>query len=133
MPIQNGRKRFPFVPTYQTLTEVMVDSNLAAFGDTWANLIYSIYVSYKCKSLTGTRVGSRILSEALKQEDLRNLMPSRVTRHKLADAAEALLGYAWLKGVISINESIGLLLRGDEVIDAFTILLLEIKKRLESR
>ncbi len=114
------------------MTEIMIDSNLAAFGDAWANLIYSIYVSYKCESLTGTRVGSRILSEALKQADLRNLMPSRVTRHKLADAAEALLGYAWLQEFISINESIDLLLRGDEIIDAFTILLLEIKKRLES-
>lgn len=110
----------------------MIDSNLAAFGDAWANLIYSIYISYKCKSLTGTRVDSRILSEALKQADLRSFMPSRVTRHKLADAAEALLGYSWLQGFITLNESIELLIRRDEVVDAFTILLLEIKQRFES-
>ena len=59
-------------------------------------------------------------------------MPSRVTRHKLADAAEAILGYAWLQGFITINESINLLLKRDEVVDAFTILLLEIKTRFIS-
>lgn len=132
MSIQCGRKRFSFVPTYKTLREIMVEGNLAAFGDALANLIYSIYVSHKNKRPTGTRVDSQILSDAIKKADLRRVMPSRVTRHKLADAAEALLGYAWLQGLITLNESVELLVKQDEVVDAFTSLILEIKKRLES-
>ena len=132
MSIQHGRKRFSFVPKYETLKEVMIDSNLAAFGDAFANLIHSIYASHKNKRPTGTRVDSRILSEAIKKADLRYVMSSRVTRHKLADAAEALLGYAWLQGLISLNESVELLTKQEDAVDAFANLLIEIKKRLES-
>jgi hypothetical protein len=132
MSIQCGRQRFSFAPTYKTLKEVMIDANLAAFGDALANLIYSIYASHKNKRPTGTRVDSQILSDAIKNAGLRRVMSSRVTRHKLADAAEALLGYAWLQGMITLNESVELLMRQDDVVDAFTSLLLELKKRLES-
>jgi hypothetical protein len=109
----------------------MADKDLASFGDAVANLIFSMYVSHKNSRPTGTRVDSQILSDALKKTDLRQVLPSRMTRHKLADAAEALLGYAWLHGAITLTESIKLIMRKDGAIDAFALLLLTIKKRLE--
>lgn len=125
------RKRFSFTPTYKTLKEAMNDHNLATFGDACANLMYSLYLSCQNGKPTGVKADGRMLSEAMKQAGLRDFMSSRVTRHKLADAAEALLAYAWLQSFITLTESVELLARHEDVVDAFTSLLLEVKKRLE--
>lgn len=125
------RKRFSFTPTYNTLKEIMNDHNLAALGDAFANLMYSLGLSCQNGKQTGAKADGRMLSEAMKQAGLRDLMSSRVTRHKLADAAEALLAYAWLQSFITLTESVELLARHENVVDAFTSLLLEVKKRLE--
>lgn len=125
------RKRFSFAPTHKTLKGVMNDHNLATLGDACANLMYSLCLSCQNGKPTGAKADGRMLSEAMKQAGLRNLMSSRVTRHKLADAAEALLAYAWLQSFITLTESVELLARHEDVVDAFTSLLLEVKKRLE--
>ncbi|MCK4933921.1 hypothetical protein KAS06_04550 [Candidatus Bathyarchaeota archaeon] len=108
----------------------MNDHSLAALGDACTNLMYSLYLSCKYEKPTGAKVDGQTLSEAMKQAGLRDFMSSRVTRHKLADAAEALLAYAWLQNFITLTESVELLVRCDDVVDAFTSLLLVVKKRL---
>ncbi len=52
----------------------------------------------------GTKLPGHILASALKISGLRLYLPSRQNTHKLSDAAEALIGYAWLMGKIKIKE-----------------------------
>lgn len=51
-------------------------------------------------------------------------------RHMLGDATEALVVYAWMQGVITIKESVTVLLSSDNVVEAFARLLLLAKERL---
>lgn len=128
---QRKNKQFPFAPTYKTTQEVLIDHNLAALGDAYTNLIYSLYLSIKTGKPVGAKANSRMLSKALKEAGLREFIPSRVDRHKQADAAEALLVYVWLQGLTSITESIDILIKHKNVDEAFSSLLSEAKKKLE--
>ena len=78
----------------------------------------------------GTKVSSRILSQALKKASLREFLPRRMDRHMIGDAAEALVVYAWMQGVITIKESVTVLLPSDNAVEAFARLLLLAKERL---
>ena len=124
-------KRFTFTPTYKTLEKILTDHNLATLGDAYTNLIYSLYLSIKTGKPTGAKASSRMLSKALKQAGLRDLMSSRLDRHSQADAAEALLVYAWLQGQATITESVNILSSHEKVADAFSSLLTDTKKKLD--
>ena len=88
--MSNPRKniRFPFVLTHETIKEILTDHDLAALGDAYTNLICSLYLSITKGKATGVKANSHLLSEALKQAGLRELLPSRIDRHKQADAAD---------------------------------------------
>jgi len=124
-------KRFTFTTTYKTLEKILTDHNLATLGDAYTNLIYSLYLSIKTGKPTGAKASSRMLSKALKQAGLRDLMSSRLDRHSQADAAEALLVYAWLQGQATITESVNILSSHEKVADAFSSLLTDTKKKLD--
>jgi len=126
----NLKKRFSFTPTYKTIREILVDHRLAVLGDAYTNLIYSLYISIKAGRPAGGKADSRMLSKALKQAGLRNLLASRVDRHKQADAAEALLVYVWLQGLTTITEDVGTLTEHENVVEAFSFLLSKAKKKL---
>jgi hypothetical protein len=123
-------KRFSFAPTYKTLQEILDDGNLAALGDAYINLVYSLYLSMKTGTPTGTKTNNRILSNALRQAGLRNFMASRVDRHKQADAAEALLVYCWLQGLTTISRDVRTLVRCKSVDEGFSSLLSDAKRKL---
>jgi hypothetical protein len=123
-------KRFSFAPTYRTLEEILTDHDLAVLGDAYTNLIYSLYLSAKTGKPTGAKASGQILSKALKQAGLRDFLASRVDRHKQADAAEGLLVYAWLQSLTTITESVNVLAKHDNVVEAFSSLLVDAKKKL---
>lgn len=123
-------KRFAFTPTYKTLEKILTDRNLATLGDAYTNLIYSLHLSIKTGKPTGAKASSQVLSKALKQAGLRDLMSSRLDRHSQADAAEALLVYAWLQGQATITESVNILSNHEKATDAFSSLLTDTKKKL---
>jgi len=131
MPNQRKNKRFPIATSYKTIQEILTDHNLATLGDAYTNLVYSIYLSIKTGKPTGAKANSHMLSKALKQAELRELMPSRVDRHKQADAAEALLVYVWLLGLTTITESVNTLTNYKDVAEAFGSLLSDAKKKLD--
>ncbi len=124
-----GKRRFPFTPTYTTLQDVLDDGNLAALGDAYTNLIFSIYLSLRTGIPTGSKINNRILSDALRQAELREFLTSRVDRHKQADAAEALLVYTWLQGSTTISRDVDTLTKSKNVVEGFKTLLFDAKRK----
>ncbi|MFX0031921.1 MAG: ribonuclease III family protein [Candidatus Hodarchaeota archaeon] len=124
------------------------DKGLAKIGDGIVNFVYSVAKSsYLTENSannkiirTGKKVNRTILSNALKNANLKICAKSRADAHDLADTAEALIAYVWLSGNLSIDSMIEIILtnfsgdlniRVEELQNAtlaFTKLLESIKK-----
>ncbi len=122
---------FAFIPQYESLSEVLMDQKLAKLGDAYVNFLYSLALSKKNGEPTGTKVQGRLLADAFKKAGLRKFLPSRIDRHKQADAAEALIVYAWIRGSMTMEEGLEILEQNEDKIEAFIFLLLTAKRRLE--
>jgi len=122
---------FAFISQYRNLREVLMDQKLAALGDAYVNLVYSVALSKRKGEPTGAKVDNRLLAEALKKAGLRSLLPSRIDRHKQADAAEALIVYAWIRGSMTMEEGVSILEQGEDTVEAFCSFLLTAKKKLD--
>jgi hypothetical protein len=114
----------------KSLREVLLDKGLAGLGDMYVNFVYSLALSQKLKRPIGAKVNNRILAEAVKRSGLRKMLPRRIDRHAQGDAAEALIVFAWLQGVMSFEDCLKVIREGEDPTDAFTQLLREIEKRL---
>ena len=125
---KHGRPFF-LVKTYGKLTEVLTDRKLASLGDTYVNFAHSLAASNKRREPSGAKVKGSVLAQALKKSGLRKHMPSRMTSHMLADAAEALVIYAWLYNYITLDETVATLEKADEPVEGFNQLLTTIKSR----
>ena len=116
-----------FRKNYSSLTEVLLDKDLAKIGDALVNFIFSLAVSNTMKQPQNIRVSSLTLSTALKQSGLRELLPHRIDRHDQANAVEALVMYAWITKIISLSELLQILeSEAQNPIEAFSKVLLEI-------
>ncbi|HUU79646.1 MAG TPA: ribonuclease III family protein [candidate division Zixibacteria bacterium] len=127
------------------IRSIMRDHALAKFGDTLSNFIYSLAKTKAYSKPKGERVFDKALAEAVRNAKLRFLMPSSSSAGDLGDGAEALIGYAYLNEIISIEEMVELILplfeeikevdftsKGIErnlMISTFTMLLIEIINR----
>lgn len=118
---------------YKNLEEVLLDKDLAGLGDAYVNLLYSLVVSQKSGHPTGAKVNNRILAEAVRKAGLRKLLPRRIDRHVLGNAAEALIAFAWLADTVTFEDSVKILSKKDDAVEAFTVLLREILERLGNR
>lgn len=115
----------------QSLRDILLNKKWARLGDTYVNFIYSLAYSAKFRELSGLRVRSDILAEALRRTGLRDILPGRMNRYELGNAAEALIIYGWASGSISEEECINILKKQvEDPVEAFTSLLTEISKRL---
>jgi hypothetical protein len=128
--LKKDEEVFLFTKSYGNLREVLVDHDLASLGDAYINFVYSLALSNKKRKPSGAKVKGSALSEALKKAGLREYLPSRMTSHLLADAAEALIVYAWLSNCITLEESAAILEKTGDLVDALTQLLTTIKKRI---
>jgi len=108
-----------------------MDQKLASLGDSFVNLVYSLALSRRGGEPIGAKVDSRVLSEALKKAGLRKLLPSRTDRHAQADAVEALIVYAWMQNVITMEEGVNILKQHEDPVEGFSALLLTVTKRLD--
>jgi len=134
MPNKNrrtGEKMIPCLSEYESLAAVMADNELAALGDAYVNLVYSLDLSRRTGRPVGRKVKSSILASALRKAGLRKLLPSRIDRHKQADAAEALIVYGWLSGAVSLEETLRIMEKEETVENAFSLLLQTISKKIE--
>lgn len=129
---RRSKRRFSVpLPEYGSLREVMVDHGLAALGDAYVNFLYSLYLSRRNGRPLGSKVSGSTLAKALKRAGLRGFLPSRTDRHKQADAAEALIAYAWIMGVTSTEEAISTLESEETLEEAFAALLKMIQERVQ--
>lgn len=122
---------FTFVSKYKNLREVLMDQKLASLGDSFVNFIYSLALSRRKGEPIGAKVDSRVLSQALKKAGLRKMLPSRTDRHTQADAVEALIVYAWIQNIITMEEGVDILERHENLVEAFCALLLTTTKKLK--
>ena len=116
---------------HTNLSEVLLDQKLAKLGDAYVNFLYSLALSRKSGEPTGTKVKGRVLADAFKKAGLRKFLPSRIDRHKQADAAEALIVYAWILGLTTLEEGLEILEQNEDSIEGFNVLLLAAKEKLE--
>ena len=119
---------FTFIPQYESISEVLMDQKLAKLGDAYVNFLYSLALSKKKGEPDGTKVKGRLLADAFKKAGLREFLPSRIDRHKQADAAEALIVYSWIQNLMTMEEALEIL-EQEETIEAFSILLETAKNR----
>lgn len=120
-----------FVRTYGNLTEVMMDHKLASLGDAYINFVHSLALSCKKSAPSGAKVKGKMLAEALRRTGLREFLPSRMTRHKLSDAAEAILVYGWLQNFVTLEESILTMVNAEDITEGLSQLLEKSKKRIK--
>ena len=128
---RNGKMFSRFMRKHESFREVMMDHELAALGDSLVNFLYSLTLSIRYGKPRGVRVDGRILSDAISKADLRRLLPSKLDRHMKADAAEALIAYAWMRNVFSIEDAVEILSSIEDASDAFSQLLIKAKEGLE--
>jgi len=129
--LNKHHKAFSFIAKYKNLTEVLTDHKLASLGDTYINFVYSLAISNKTGKPSGAKVKGTVLAEALKKAGLREHLPSRMTRHRLADAAEALIVYAWLNNYIKLDESAAIIEKNKDPTNGLSQLLTTIKDRIK--
>ena len=122
---------FAFMSQYKSLSEVLMDQKLAKLGDAYVNFLYSLTLSKKKGEPTGIKVQGRLLADAFKKAGLRKFLPSRIDRHKQADASEALIVYAWIQGSMTMEEALKILEQNEDTIEAFSVLLLTAKSKIE--
>jgi len=128
--MDKNTRNFNFIKTHKNLTEVLTDHRLASLGDTYVNFAYALALSNMKGKPHGAKVKGSILAEALKKAGLRKHLPARMSRHTLADAAEALIVYAWLHNHITLDESVTTLQKTDDAIEGFSQLLTVITRRI---
>ena len=116
---------------HKTLREVMMDRDLASLGDAYTNFVYSLALSNQEGKPVGKKVKGEILAEAIKKAGLRNQLPPKMTRHTLADTAEALIVYAWLKDHMTVAESVSILAKAPDSVKGFCNLLSTMVARIK--
>jgi hypothetical protein len=122
-------KLYTFTKPYKNLTQILTDRKLAQLGDAYTNFVYSLAISNRNREPTGSKVKGSTLATAIKKAGLRNCLPSRMTRHMMADAAEALIVYAWLNNHITLEESTSTLEKTNDAVEGFSQLLTKIKNK----
>jgi len=127
----NSEKEFNFSLEHESLSAILLDRDLAALGDAYVNFLYSLALSNRHHKPIGRKVDSSILAVSVRKAGLRAILPSRTDRHKQADAAEALIVYSWLKGVVSLDEAVQILEKEENMEEAFSVLLRTVVERLK--
>lgn len=113
----------PTLKSYDSLTELLLDKDLASLGDSYVNFVYSLAMSQKQGHPTGAKVNNNVLANAVETSGLRKLLPHRVDRHTRGNAAEALLVFAWLQSMLEMEDCIKVLKEENDPVEAFSILL----------
>jgi hypothetical protein len=120
----------PTLKTYSSLEELLLDKDLAALGDAYVNFVYSLGMSQKLGRPTGAKVNNQVLATAVEKSGLRKFLPHRVDRHARANAAEALLVFAWLQDIHEFEDCIKTLTKEQDLTQAFATLLHGVLDRL---
>ena len=85
------------IPDIGSLRDIGTSKRLAKFGDIVVNMAYSLALTVKTKRIDAAKVSKKILSNALKQADMKKYAKSRANSHDMANTAEAFVGYMYIK------------------------------------
>jgi hypothetical protein len=99
------------------IREVLRDRQLASLGDAFVNFVYSLALTKKEGTPHGVKVSDRILSQAFRVAGLRDHLGTRVSRKDLANATESLLVYAYLRDLLTIDESVQILVQHPDAVE----------------
>jgi hypothetical protein len=117
-----------------TVRQVLENRQLASLGDAYVNFVYSLALTKIDGKPAGVKVSDRILAQAFKLAGLRGYLRTRMTRKDLANASESLLVDAYLKDLLTIEESIGILTRHPDGVTSGLVELLRLAaERLEEK
>ncbi|MEM2119148.1 MAG: ribonuclease III family protein [Candidatus Bathyarchaeia archaeon] len=125
------RELFLFAKKCNSLNDVFKDHDLASLGDAYINFAYSLALSVRKGKPSATKVKGALLAEALKKAGLREYAPSRTSSHDLADAAEALIVYAWLQKYVTLEDTVSTIANAEKPTDGLTLLLQKIKSKVK--
>lgn len=112
-----------FLKAYQSLQEVLADRQLAALGDAYVNFVYSLALSGRKGKPEGKKVKGSTPAEALREAELRRVLPSRIDQHVISDAAEALVVYACPNDPLTLEENVQIPGDTGDLQNGFTMLL----------
>jgi hypothetical protein len=96
------------------IRQVLRNRQLASLGDAYVNFVYSLALSKVNGRPEGIKVSDRILAQAFKLAGLRQYLGTRVTRKDLANASESLLVDAYLRDLLTIEESVRILIQNPD-------------------
>ncbi|NVM27623.1 MAG: hypothetical protein HWN65_02170 [Candidatus Helarchaeota archaeon] len=97
------------IKEFSNVRQILIDKNLAKLGDPFVNFIYSLAKSYVLGKYDSWKVPDKVLAQALRDAEMRNLVSQKASTHDLGDAVEALLIHEWLFQKISIDELVTIL------------------------
>lgn len=120
----------PTLKSYDSLTELLLDKDLASLGDAYVNFVYSLAISHKRGHPVGAKVNNQVLADAVEKSGLRKFLPHRVDRHTRGNAAEALLVFAWLQDIHEFEDCIETLSREGSSAQGFATLLHDALEKL---
>lgn len=93
----------------KSLRNILKSKNLAQLGDFLANFIYTS-VKIGLYGITGSvHVWDNSLTKAMEIADLRKELGKKTKPDKVADAGEALIGYAYFNELLTLNQMIEIL------------------------
>ena len=72
---------------------------MAKFGDAYINFLYSAALTAIRGVPSGVKVSDKILVEAAKRSEIKEILPTRTPKGRVADAVEALLIYSIIKEI----------------------------------
>jgi hypothetical protein len=86
-------------------------------GDAYINFVYSLAIFQRKGRPSGAKGKGTALSGAIRKAGLRDHLPSRIDKHVLSDAAEALVVYAWLNDLLTLEDSGEILGKTDSLVE----------------
>lgn len=89
---------------HHDLADLLTNSGLAQFGDALLNFAFSLALTEVTGLPKGTKIPDKVLADAAVKAGLRKFLPRRVGRGDVANSVEALLGYAWLQKLLTLDE-----------------------------
>lgn len=100
-----------------SIRAVSRDRQLASLGDAFVNFVYSLALTEKEGKPHGVKVSDKILAQAFRLAGLRDYLGTRISRKDLANATESLLVYAYLGDLLTIDESVQILVQHPDALE----------------
>lgn len=106
------------------LRDVLQNRDLAGFGDSLVNFLYSLAATKRSGKPVGFKIGNKVLADAVRRAELRKFLPKRLDEKIMGDYAEALIAYTWLNGFLTTQKCMEVLMeKVENPVDAFARLL----------